>query len=178
MSEEIKLIGEIIGFEKKKEGTKKDGTVWKNYHYRVKEQDKANDFSMWGFIEPKEFMEKEVQITYVENPNPKDADKPYKNVTKIEEVISDEEHIIDIETKPQGHKLEEKDVKPVKDYKTVDEFSVKRTNEFLFGQVLNKTIDMVIANTMNFKEDEAAISEIFNHLWEFGLKKRKEKLEV
>jgi len=133
--------------------------------FEVKDTGKRNDGTEWtrysykingkyfsGFEDPTSFLKKSVEVEYTEKENP--GKQPYKNVQSIKELEGEAEVLA------ENNYVEEK-------------------NQYLFGQVFNKTCDFINAKIISgdkeasYKDD---FEKSFSYLWEIGLKKRKEKL--
>ncbi len=152
-------------------GTKKDGTKYTNYKYKIS----GKYYS--GFEPMDEYDIKlgdQVIVIYDENPNPNNADRPYKNIINITRAKDDADEQYHV--KPVATPLP----KTKADEPNWDEINLRKQNNITLGRIFNKTIDWIIAERAlvgkGFTLDEN-FDKVFEHLWKKELEKRKEKLE-
>jgi len=144
MSEENVFEGYGIIETKEEAVTKADKKYWKfkinvNYINKNPVAHESKTFSLWEHPAGNDVsVGDKVQIFWTEKPGVGQFGAiTYRNLNSIAKVDSKE--------------IKSEEVQPVKDYKKVDEFAVKRANEFLWGQCFNKSCDLLIAKGISLK---------------------------
>ena len=182
----IKSNGRLDLFEiaKRKDGTpitgkKADGTPYTNYKYKIG----GKYFS--GFIKLSEFdtpveLGDYVIVAYTTAPNPKNKDKPYKNIVNItqakEPEVTDEEMAEEdakVNAVPVGEPTPPKEIE-----ETINEYNFGA----FFGMISNQTESwMEHKEKMGYKITDESFpkdwDKAFERFWKINIEKRKEKLK-
>ena len=151
----MEFTGTLVSSIVLKEGFK-EGKAWKLSGYTFKAKNGVK-FVASGFILPEKYIGQDVKVTYQEKENPKDADEPYKNVSKIEF---------------HGPPATEEEVRAMADNYKEPREKTEKTNPQFFGMIFNKTCDYLNAHQSTY---DLKFSEVFEKLWKLAKDKRKEK---
>ena len=152
MDEEKTFSGTLVSYEVRKTGLKKDGTPWTQYRYSV------DEWSFWGFFEPKDLLNKKVKVTYVEADNPR-GEAPIKQIRKMEAELPKEPGVQSVIATP----LKTGPTSP-------DSF---------FGMIFNQAMEQMRYNDKSsgsvgdFREE---FDRQFELLWSLATEARKKKL--
>lgn len=165
--------GKIESCEIGKSGEKQDGTPYTLWKYKIS----GRYYSGFDDLDSYEVkVGDQVIVAYKEEPNPNNADRPYKNIINITRAK-------DKGLEAPGEKIEPVATplpKPKADEPNWDEINLRKQNNITLGRIFNKTIDWIIAERAlvgkGYTLDEN-FDKVFEHLWKKELEKRKEKLE-
>ena len=164
MSEIKQIEGRLTGHETGKSGTGKKGD-WTLYKYKIDE----NYFT--GFNDYSSLMNKHVVVAYKENPNPQNANNPFKNVINITEANSPS----DLKESEQKYNVNPVDVKH-------EEVRDDQESPGFFGMVSNQTItrlehlEKMGKEKLDSNNFDVIWNELFDRLWKLNKEKRKERL--
>lgn len=122
----MKSNGKVESYETK---PKKDGGAW----YRVKISNRYYS----TFEDPKDYIGKLVEVTYTEQPNPQNAEHPYKNIV------------------PSGIRvLEDKPENTASDVKSDVVNSVPIKSPQFLGMCMNQAVQVMIHKEKKFTSEE------------------------